>query len=194
MAAGIALGQLIKQGQQTRFRPLLAYAVILTQLLLLRYDVTAHLPRWAEVPAGEAAIARIRDLPEPVLIPYHPYYLHLADHKTHMHFHMVNELISSLDPYKDNRSDDPWKQKLRRQICEPLRKETLEAKWGAMISSQISFNDGPLEVLWGRQPNFGSSPQDHYRLDKAPSPPLYLKVFDPMTGNKIQPLNIYLAR
>lgn len=56
--------------------------------LLLRYRVdrpAAHVPTAADRARGDALIARLRAEPGEVLIPFHPFYGHLAGKRTYLH-------------------------------------------------------------------------------------------------------------
>lgn len=50
----------------------------LAQLIALRYDVGAQLPDGARQRGGDAAVAALASLPQPVYLPGHPWYLRLA--------------------------------------------------------------------------------------------------------------------
>lgn len=68
-------------------RQALVYVLLLASLVpaLLRVHPARHLPTAADRAAGDGVIARLRSAPGEVLIPFHPFYAHLAGKRTYLH-------------------------------------------------------------------------------------------------------------
>ena len=77
-------------GRHRRARALrecLVWLLLLTSLVLKGRELhpTAHVPTAANRTAGDAVIERLRSTPGDVLIPFHPFYAHLAGKPTFLH-------------------------------------------------------------------------------------------------------------
>ncbi len=76
---GVASGTLVRRA--------LVFILLCGSLfsLLRSFHPAAHLPTAADRQAGAQVIARLRDAPGEVLIPFHPFYAHLAGKRTYLH-------------------------------------------------------------------------------------------------------------
>jgi hypothetical protein len=107
IAIGVAAGRLVTH-QAPRLRPIVVYALLAMSLAvapggLIRfsrhaptrfgldprwptgYDARGYIPTAKDRQAGDQLIQRLRDTPGDVLIPFHPFYAHLAGKLTFLH-------------------------------------------------------------------------------------------------------------
>jgi hypothetical protein len=68
-------------------RECLVWLLLLTSLVAKGRELrpAAHVPTAADRAAGDALIARLRSAPGDVLVPFHPFYAHLAGKPTYLH-------------------------------------------------------------------------------------------------------------
>lgn len=100
IAIGAAAGRLLTRpagprltgpSQQHRRARLLRETLVLGLLLvalvpwLLRLHPRDHMPTQADRQAGDSVIAVLRSAPGEVLVPFHPFYAHLAGKQTYLH-------------------------------------------------------------------------------------------------------------
>ncbi len=109
VAIGAAAGRLVTAapGQALpRLRPAFVYALAAASLVLLRYDPRRScdvenvcrplVPTAADRAAGDRLIARLRAADGDVLIPFHPFYAHLAGKQTYLHRMGVMDVTTRL--------------------------------------------------------------------------------------------------
>lgn len=77
LLAGLTYGALLHGRRKRIVRPALA-VIVLVQLGLLRYPISAQIPTRADLSVGAALIARLRALRGPVVVLRHPWYATLA--------------------------------------------------------------------------------------------------------------------
>lgn len=77
LLAGLAFGSL-SRGPRARITGTAAGIMLVVQVVLLAYPLGAQIPTAADRAAGAALIARLRSLPEPVVVLRHPWYATLA--------------------------------------------------------------------------------------------------------------------
>jgi len=98
LAIAVAAGRLLHrsdepraQTQSSRRGRALRQTLVWTLLALSLYprmralQPRAHVPTAADRAAGDAVIEKLRSAPGEVLIPFHPFYAHLAGKKTYLH-------------------------------------------------------------------------------------------------------------
>ena len=83
LLAGLVFGALARRARgqpagRLRWARAVAGAVLIAQVTLLAYPPGAQIPTAAERAAGTALIARLRELPGPVIVLRHPWYATLA--------------------------------------------------------------------------------------------------------------------
>jgi hypothetical protein len=71
--------------RQPRFRPALAFLLLGASLALHRFDPRAFVPTAEDREAGRRLVERLRAVAGEVLIPFHPWYGHLAGKRTWVH-------------------------------------------------------------------------------------------------------------
>ena len=192
VAAGIALGRPMRMGAWAGLRSVLAYGLVLAQLVWLHHDPGKHLPRQGDLRAGEAVLAKIRQLPPPVLAPYHPYYLHLAGHQPHMHFHLLNELGQSLGERPGEHRLNVARRSLSQRVMQPMMAQLHTRSWGATVSSQRSMGAAKVEENWKGWGGNVTTKLDAYKQSALLLPAKPGTLLYPLTGNKIRPFAAYL--
>ena len=192
VAAGVALGPPVRAGRWAGARTLLAYGLVIAQLVLLRYDPNMHLPLAGDAAAGQAVVEKVRQIPGPVLAPYHPYLLHLAGKKPHMHFHLINELNQSLALNPGEEVRNASKQVLEQRVLRPMLDQILLTSWTAAISSEVKTSGHePAEERWI---GWGGPIMEKMK-SFTPGPPLAPpgdNLRFPLTGNRIRPRSAYI--
>ena len=110
VAIAVAAGRLVTVEQQSlpRLRPAFVFALSAISLLLLYYDPRRDcsvenvcrplVPTKADREAGDRLIARLRAADGEVLIPFHPFYAHLAGKRTWLHRMGVMDVTNRLGP------------------------------------------------------------------------------------------------
>lgn len=98
LAMAVAAGRLLHRSDEPRAQThssrrgrALRQTLVWTLLALSVYPrmralvPQAHIPTAADRAAGDAVIEKLRSAPGEVLVPFHPFYAHLAGKKTHLH-------------------------------------------------------------------------------------------------------------
>ncbi|MDW8280162.1 MAG: hypothetical protein RMK29_00530 [Myxococcales bacterium] len=91
IAVGAAAGRLSSGSGALPPRRLAAGGILALSIVLLLHQAyasrspSAHLPTANDRAAGDALLARLRAAPGEVLIPFHPFYGHLAGKRTYLH-------------------------------------------------------------------------------------------------------------
>lgn len=95
MAIGVAAGRLACPPATTtnrtwsrplpRLRPAVVYLLLIVSLALHPFDPRPFIPSADDRAAGDRVIDRLRQAPGEVLIPFHPFYAHLAGKRTYLH-------------------------------------------------------------------------------------------------------------
>jgi hypothetical protein len=78
-----------------RLRPIVVYGLLGLSLCLHHYDPRRYVPAPRDRAAGDQLIERLRDTPGEVLIPFHPFYAHLAGKRTYLHRMGVLDIAAS---------------------------------------------------------------------------------------------------
>ena len=78
-----------------RLRPVVVYGLLGLSLGLHPYDPRHYVPTPRDRTAGDQLIARLRKTPGEVLIPFHPFYAHLAGKHTYLHRMGVLDIAAS---------------------------------------------------------------------------------------------------
>ena len=187
VAAGVALSSPLRVGAWAGLRPLVAYGLVIAQLVWLRYDPGAHLPRRGEVSAGQALLQKLRRLPGPVLAPYHPYLLHLAGRRPHMHFHLLNELNQSLGENPGEDDLNATRRQLHGRIMGPMLDQLLRTPWAALVSSETANQGAAVAEVWTGWGGEVSLRMKAFGQGAALIPPGGGPLLYPLTGNRIRP-------
>lgn len=142
LAIGAAAGRLLRRGGMGRGRALrhaLVWLLLIFSLAprLRALHPSAHIPTEADRRAGDAVIERLRSAPGDVLIPFHPFYAHLAGKRVFLHRMGV------------------WD--VRGTVAGPVR--GLDAAFAQQRFSRIIF-DAKVEATWVDWPEVLS----HYRI------------------------------
>jgi hypothetical protein len=76
-----------RQRQARALRESLVWVLLLATLIARGRELhpAAHVPTAADRAAGELVIAELRSAPGEVLVPFHPFYAHLAGKRTYLH-------------------------------------------------------------------------------------------------------------
>ncbi len=98
LAIAVAAGRLLHRSDEPRaqtsssrrgraLRQALVWGLLAASLYprMRSLDPRAHIPTVADRQAGDAVIERLRSAPGEVLIPFHPFYAHLAGKRTFLH-------------------------------------------------------------------------------------------------------------
>lgn len=98
LAIAVAAGRLLHRADEPRaqtsgtrrgraLRQALVWGLLAASLYprMRSLDPRAHIPTVADRQAGDAVIAKLRSAPGDVLIPFHPFYAHLAGKRTFLH-------------------------------------------------------------------------------------------------------------
>jgi 4-amino-4-deoxy-L-arabinose transferase-like glycosyltransferase len=94
LLAGLAYGQLGKPAA----RRAAGAALVLVQLVLLAYPISAQIPTAADTAAGAQLLARLRALPGPVLVVRHPWYATLVGKGTFAQEEAIGDVMRSSAP------------------------------------------------------------------------------------------------
>lgn len=93
--AGLAVACVLRHPQTTNRMILAIGVVVAAQLAVLAVWRSHVIPTTADRVAGDRFIADVGDLPAPVLIPSHPYYLRLAGLPTHASAIAIGDLLAT---------------------------------------------------------------------------------------------------
>lgn len=142
------------------------YAVAIAQFALLAYQPLAHVPTAEDAAAGQAVVQRLRGLPGPVWVPYHPYLATMAGHPDLAHGMASIELLWGHGPVVDG---------LRRELDAAIAGR----RFGAVVLDAGWF---PPELRAGVVRGYAPAGA----LLRQP------KVFYPVTGMSTRPESLYL--
>lgn len=92
---GLAVASVLGHPAVTRPTVLIGGAVLAAQLLVMLAWHPSVTPTTADRAAGDTFVADVRDLPSPVLIPSHPFYLRLAGLPTHASAIAIGDLLDT---------------------------------------------------------------------------------------------------
>lgn len=98
VAGPILIHRLTRRMVETSFLPearatSLAYAILGLQFLPMIYSVDAQLPRREASRAREELLARLREIPGPVMVPYHGFYTWSAGKGMHFHHLALADIL-----------------------------------------------------------------------------------------------------
>jgi hypothetical protein len=88
VAIAVAAGRLSSTAEGAappKLRPAVVYALLAASVALLRFDPRPFVPTAADRAAGAELVARLAATDGDVLIPFHPFYAHLAGKRTYLH-------------------------------------------------------------------------------------------------------------
>ncbi len=177
IAVGVSLGVLQRHGRLPLV--VVAHGLVILQLFAMRYDPQALQPTEQDRVAGERVVATMKQLPGPVLAPYHPYFLHLSGHPMHAHFHLVNEVIRARGFGKTLRDN---------QLVNGILRK-LEQRWWRAYVSTSEQSMGELSNTW-----IDVRARRRYRKSLQLIPESDRKALYMRTGNAVRPCAIYLPR
>ncbi len=152
-----------------------ALVLILLHFVFRCYDPSHHFSHFRDLAKGMAVIEKIRNLPGPVLCPYHPYLLHLAGHPMHMTFNMANELQIQ------ERTRTEYK-----NLMSGIESLFEQGYWKSYVSTQLFQG----QELFGGLSNFPQRtivfPPGPQLLDPDDTTTLF-----PSTGTPVRPYRVY---
>ena len=152
-----------------------ALVLILLHFVFRCYDPSHHFSHFRDLAKGMAVIEKIRNLPSPVLCPYHPYLLHLAGHPMHMTFNMANELQIQ------ERTRTEYK-----NLMSGIESLFEQGYWKSYVSTQLFQG----QELFGGLSNFPQRtivfPPGPQLLDPDDTTTLF-----PSTGTPVRPYRVY---
>lgn len=95
LVVGLAYGWLPRTSVRARWA---ALPIVLVQLALLAYPISAQIPTAADRAAGAALLARLRSLPGPVLLLRHPWYATETGRGSFAQEEAIGDVLRSSDP------------------------------------------------------------------------------------------------
>jgi 4-amino-4-deoxy-L-arabinose transferase-like glycosyltransferase len=171
----VALGRLRDSGR-TRWWAA-AQVLVIVQLAMLLGDPRPWCPTAADRVAGDEVVQLLSRQPGPVLAPYHPYFLHLAGHPMHLHFHLVNEILRARAFGFEVQDND---------LLRTLLLQLEQRHWRAYVST-FEVSMGELHNTW-----IDVRAQRRYRKVRDFVPLDDTTTLIMRTGNPVRPAALYV--
>ncbi len=156
-----------------KLKPQISTFLVLLSILLLSIHLHKHFPSKQELSKitptrkdyykAKITLNRLRRLPSPILVPYHPWYAVLAGSKAHFHLHALNDITAAGKPYPQDLVKalksgkyksivyDRYGSIYHRQIPGLLKYYKLEYRFGSKYAPVFSGNPCGVKYIWIRK-------------------------------------------
>ncbi|MGM0595599.1 MAG: hypothetical protein ACQES9_01030 [Myxococcota bacterium] len=160
-------------GLACKLKSQISICLVLLSIMLLSIHLHEHFPAQQKLSLitpdredyfkAKVTLNKLRRLPSPILVPYHPWYAVLAGSKAHFHLHALNDITASGKPYPEDLVKalkngkyksivyDRYGSIYHRQIPGMLNYYNLDYKFGSKYAPVFSGNPCGAKYIWIRK-------------------------------------------